>query len=234
MAAFPISKQRMNSMALTHKERHKANFLKTRAVQTVPVREPILIVCEDSKSSVFYFREKRDDLRLDTAKVKVTGESGSHPSSVVEYARLEYEKNRADCRKTGEVPYQHVYCVFDIDDHPNVSAAIQRARDLNFIPIVSNQCFELWYLLHFIEGAPGWLHRDDLCKMLSKIIGKEYEKGAKGMYSLIKHSEAKAIILATRLIADAIETSDERNPYRNPSTEVHILVAKLNATAKRH
>ena len=218
-------------MALTHKQRHKANFIKTRAIQTVPVREPILIVCEDSKSSVLYFREKRDDLRLDTAKIKVTGESGSHPSSVVEYARQEYEKNKKRCKQTGEVLYKHVYCVFDIDGHPNVSAAIQRARDLNFIPIVSNQSFELWYLLHYIEAAPGWLHRDELCKRLSEVMGNRYDKGAKGMYARIKNREPQAITLATQLIDDAENLSDERNPYQNPSTEVHILIKKLNEIA---
>ncbi|MDB5283342.1 MAG: hypothetical protein JWO06_2417, partial [Bacteroidota bacterium] len=160
--AFLILKQRlMSNRSPSHKERTKSNFLKTRVTGIISVREPLLIVCEDSKSSVFYFREKRDDLRLEAAKVKVTGESGSHPKSVVEFARIERDKNKEACRKSGEVPYSHVYCVFDVDEHPQIEGVIQRARDLGLIPIVSNQSFELWYLLHFLDNLPGWLRRDE-------------------------------------------------------------------------
>jgi hypothetical protein len=221
----------MSNTKLTRKERYKQNFLKTREISIIPVRGPILVVCEDSKSSVIYLREKRDALKLETTKIKITGESGSHPSSVVEYARLEYYKNKAECRKTKQLHYQKVYCVFDVDSHPNLSAAIQRARDLNFIPIVSNEAFELWYLLHYLDGVPGPLTRSELNNRLSIVLGKTYDKSASGMYDLLKTKESNAVTLSKKMLEDAIELTTERNPYRNPSTEVHILIEKLNELA---
>jgi hypothetical protein len=221
----------MSSAHISHKERTKNNFLKTRTIEIVPVREPILIVCEDSKSSVFYFNEKRQSLRLEATSIKITGESGSHPSSVVEFARLEKEKNKKECKKNGKVPYKHIYCVFDVDEHQNLSDAIQRAKDLKFIPIVSNQSFEVWYLFHFIKDPIGWTHRDELNKMLSIHIKKDYSKGEQGMYALIRDKEEHAIQLSEKILASAKEESEDRNPYRNPSTEVHIIVKKLNQIA---
>lgn len=221
----------MSNRGPTRKERFKSNIIKTRPTGIIPVKEPLLIVCEDSKSSVFYFREKRDYLRLDTTKVKVTGESGSHPGSVVEFARKERDKNKADCKKSGAVPYSRVYCVFDVDEHPNLAAAIQRAKDLRLVPIVSNQSFELWYLLHLLDGPPGYLHRDEINKKLGTWMKKEYNKSSGGMHELIKDKESHAIKLAEQLMKDAHTISTERNPYRNPSTEVHILVKRLNQLA---
>jgi hypothetical protein len=221
----------MSNRRVTHKERTKSNFLKTRETERISVREPLLIVCEDSKSSVFYFTEKRDHLRLEATKVKVTGESGSHPGSVVEFARNEREKNKARCKKTGEVPYSKIYCVFDVDEHLNLADAINRANALRLIPVVSNQSFELWFLLHFLETPPAWMLRDEINRQLSANMRKEYSKGAKGIYALIKDKEANAIKLAEQLLKDANELSEERNPYRNPSTQVHILIKKLNELA---
>jgi len=216
---------------LTKKQRHKENFLKTRKIEMVQVREPVLIVCEDSKSSVYYLREKVAALRLEASSVKVTGESGSHPSNVVEFARLERERNKKECKLNGRVPYKHIYCVMDVDDHTGLSDSIQRARDLGFIPIVSNQSFELWYLLHFIDFVPGYLHRDKITKMLSEKLGKEYDKGERGIYALLKEREGKAIELAEKMFNDAETLSDERNPHRNPCTEVYKLIQKLNELA---
>ncbi len=216
---------------LTRKERHKTNFLKARQIEKIPVREPILIVCEDGKSSVYYFQEKVVDLRLESSKIKITGESDPHPSNVVEFARIERAQNRKRCRVSGEVPYKHIYCVMDVDDHVGLSDAVQRARDLNFIPIVSNESFELWYLLHFIDNKPGSMHRDDINRLLSTFLNKRYDKGARGMYPMIKSNEEKAIALADKLLNDAVELCEERNPYRNPSTEVHLLVKYLNQIA---
>ena len=161
----------------------------------------------------------------------ITGESGQHPASVVEFARKEREKNKALCKKTGQIPYSKVYCVFDVDEHANLAEAINRARDLGLIPIVSNQSFELWFLLHYLQNPPGWLHRDEINRQLSAKMQREYSKGAKGMYALIKDKEAGAIKLAEQLLNDAHEISNERNPCRNPSTEVHILIKKLNELA---
>ena len=62
------------------------SFLKKRKTGTREVREPVLIVCEDSKSSVYYLKEKVKSARLTSTEVEVSGDSNSAPISVVDFA----------------------------------------------------------------------------------------------------------------------------------------------------
>ncbi len=73
----------------------------------------------------------------------------------------------------------------DVDDHPNLKSAIQQAKDNDLIPIISNQAFELWYLLHFIEYSSAYIHRNDIYKKLDAIMSKNYDKGDKSIFELI-------------------------------------------------
>ena len=55
----------------------------------------------------------------------------------------------AKAAKDENLRYDEVWCVFDIDDHPQVGDAKQQARDNGIQLAISNPCFELWVLLHF-------------------------------------------------------------------------------------
>lgn len=194
------------------------------------VPKPILIVCEDSKSSVFYLRSKIRDLRLSPVDIEVDGGADSSPSSVVKYAidRKKEQKRQAKENQTEE--YGDIYCVMDVDEHPTIKNAIQQAKDLGLVAIVSNQSFELWYLLHFMEYSTAYIHRDDLVRKLKSYLGKEYDKADDKIFKMLssKGSEEKAIKNAKKLEVAALKDSDERFPLRNPSTEVYKLIEKLN------
>jgi hypothetical protein len=193
------------------------------------VKKPILIVCEDSKSSVFYFKAKIKDLNLNPVDVEVDGNSNSSPDSVVKYAVKRKNAQKKKAQKEGIEEYEFIYCVMDVDDHPTLKNAIQQAIDNNIIPIVSNQSFEIWYLLHFMEYSTAYIHRNDIVKKLKIYLGKEYEKSDNKIYELLKSkgSEEKAIENAKKLIQSAENDSDERNPLRNSSTNVYVLIEKL-------
>ena len=76
----------MGSDNLFHKnrERNVASFKSKKPKISQGLR--VLIVCEDSKSSVFYFEEMVKDLGLTAVKVRGK-ECGSAPSSVLKYAQ---------------------------------------------------------------------------------------------------------------------------------------------------
>ena len=85
-----------------------------------PRREPydrVLIVCEGSKTEPNYLREIVAHYRLSTANVEITGDGGSAPNSVVEYALTLFE---------GDPDYNAVFCVFDRDGHTTFLQACAR------------------------------------------------------------------------------------------------------------
>lgn len=206
-------------------------FLKQRKSKFKNLRKPILIVCEDSKSSVFYLKKKARSKGLNPEDIVVTGDSGSAPISVVDYALDLREKRRKKSKKEGTLEYSEVFCVMDVDEHPSLKAAIIKAKANRLVPIVSNESFELWYLLHFTTYSTAFKNRAVLNRELSAFLGKNYEKGDDSMFELILQkggSEATALELAARLDAAALAESVERDPLRNPSTQVYLLIEKIN------
>lgn len=84
--------------------------------------------------------------------------------------------------------FQHVWVIYDKDDFPpdafdnteNRCKALnkryeEQGTELKFHAIWSNQCVELWFLLHYIYLDTD-IPRDDYYDKLSKHFGYEYEK----------------------------------------------------------
>lgn len=173
-------------------------WLKTRRTEFFTVPQPVLIVCEDAKSSVYYLRKKIKSLKLHNADVEVDGNSGSAPMSVVDYAIQRKKENKQEAKKKKQQPYGKIFCVMDVDDHPNLKAAIEKAIANGLTPIVSNECFELWYLLHFIDYSTKSRNRSEINKELTPLLGKEYQKADENIFEKIRGNEAKAIALAKK------------------------------------
>lgn len=205
------------------------SWIKPRKKEFKDVRKPILIVCEDSKSSVYYLRAKVRSCGLSPDDVKVDGDSDSSPISVVDYAIKEKAKQLKLAKENKIYEYEAVYCVIDVDDHPTLKAALSKARDNKLISIVSNECFELWYLLHFIPYSTKHLSRRELEKQLTTHLGKPYDKGDDKIFYQIKDKESTAINIAKQLDSSALSESSERNPKRNPSTDVYVLIEAINS-----
>ena len=93
----------------------------------------------------------------------------------------EYQKNDAE-------GFQHVWVIYDKDDFPpdafdNTESRCkalnkkyeEQGTDLKFHAIWSNQCVELWFLLHYIYLDTD-IPREDYYDKLSRYFGYEYEK----------------------------------------------------------
>ena len=150
---------------------------------------------------------------------------GGVPKTVVELAvRLKKEsESEAERRKDDNLRYDHVWCVFDIDEHPFVPEARQQARDNAIDVAVSNPCFELWLLLHF-QDQTAHIERDRVARLCRQHM-PGYKKEPR-LCELLKPRQEEALTRAAQL--DAWQAT-RGNAGENPSTGVHRLVRQVRA-----
>ena len=228
----------MGSDNLFHKnrERNVASFKSKKPKISQGLR--VLIVCEDSKSSVFYFEEMVKDLGLTAVKVRGK-ECGSAPSSVLKYAQNQYEQSK----KEGDT-YDAVYCVFDRDQHPCFDATVAAINDLKtnkkpFFVITTTPCFEFWLLLHFAKYTSPYQvsgnksscdnANADLQTHWKKAFNVEYGKNKRDIYPNLKADKTViAIQHAKKLVAENL-----KNGSINPQTNMQELVEYLQSLSKK-
>ena len=195
----------------------------------------VLIVTEGSKTEPDYFRLLISELDLATAKIKIVGDGGSAPVSVVKDAE-EYLKKDND--------FEQVYCVFDRDRHERYDEALLAVEKLSkkrafskkiIMAIPSIPCFEVWYLLHETKARKPYQAKqtggspcDALVKDLRKYdVFSDYKKvGCEAFFEAITPKREKAIKHAELFLKDAKQES-AKEYHENPSTRVHLVVQAL-------
>ncbi len=178
----------------------------------------ILILCEDTKSSRDYFARFPHDSNL--VEIECVG-TGRNTDGLMEHAVRKAEESRRGCSQ-----YERIWVVFDKDEFPekNFNRAFDLAKTQNRItPCWSNECFELWYLLHFHYRDTA-IERNDLWPELSRLLGKPYDKADDQLYDTLADKLETALRNARKL---AHVNEQNREPRRNPSTRVHELVDAL-------
>lgn len=182
-----------------------------------------LIVSEDSKSSLDYLTAFSVDPKI----VEIVPEGGAGNTVDVVKRGIEMQE---DAEKAGQ-PFVHVYCVFDKDDwsmNRYQQAFIEAEKRNDVSAIWANECFELWYLLHFAYHNSG-SHRSEIYKKLeaSDRLGKHYEKGDTSIYDQLRERLEVALKNANRLFLCAKGESPNQPWTVNPSTNVQDVVRKL-------
>lgn len=123
----------------------------------------ILIVCEGGVTEPEYFR----DLYVrERSLIELEISPGGTPKTLVERAVAKKKESERRAKRDENERYQHIWCVFDVDEHPYLAEAQQQARDNKIDVAVSNPCFELWALLHF-QDRRAWIDRaqvQSLCR----------------------------------------------------------------------
>ncbi|WP_037316214.1 RloB family protein [Ruegeria halocynthiae] len=221
----------------------KEDFARGRAKRQE--RDKVLIVTEGEKTEPDYFRRLISELGLTTAKVRITGEGGSAPISVVEMAEgiLEHDDD-----------YEQIYMVFDRDRHASYDDAIAKTAilkgrsgfdDKTVVAVTSVPCFEIWYSLHVSEsckpycststgGSPAKSLISDLkrAKLNGVALFSEYEKsGCKKQFFEIAPQREVAKQRAERILQRARQAGDKEH-HENPSTRVHFIVGALEKLSK--
>lgn len=189
------------------------------------IRKAFHIICEGQNTEPDYFNA----FRLNNVSVTCFGK-GEQRMKLVQSTITYIKQNQITIDKTEEV-----WVVFDFDIkederqriNQDFNAAIELAKKNEINCAVSNDAFELWYVLHFLFTDSSE-RRDWYFKRLTKELGKSYGKDksvSKEMYGLLLEKQPTAIKNAKRLA----KLHQGKNPCdMNPFTNVHLLVQELN------
>lgn len=180
-----------------------------RAIKIQP--EYHLIVTEGTDTEPEYFGSIKDVINKkypEKIKLDVYGE-GDNTISLFQKAKTRVEESSN--------VYKHVWIVYDTDSNDETT----------FHAIWSNQCIELWFLLHF-SYMQSDIHREEywpkLTECLKQIGAGEYEKNRKDMYEILHPYMEYAIGNAKRLNA----SNEGKLPSKAaPGTKVYELIEIL-------
>ena len=187
-----------------------------------------LIVTEGTETEPQYFQTVRDIINRqyqDKIQLDVFGE-GDNTLSLFEKAKKRVRQNPNG--------YKHVWVVYDTADFPadHINRTEELCRqnstaDTYYHAIWSNQCIELWYLLHF-----GFFHSDihrreywlKLTEYLTGIGAGEYTKVRPDMFDILRPYMEFAVANAERLAR-----MNEGKPPASaaPGTKVYELIELL-------
>lgn len=216
-------------MAGSSVQKARFGWINSRVVRKVEIRpEYNIIVTEGTKTEPYYFegfQEKINQKCRGRIELKIYGE-GRNTLSLLKKA-VEY------VRDSGNV-IKHVWIVYDKDDFPDdkfnetafICAGLSN-ENITYHAIWSNECVELWFLLHF-EYFNKKVSRAHYFPILSgylkKLTGKEYTKNRKDMFEVLYPRMDAAILNAKKLK----KTHKSALPSeRAPGTEVYKLVEYL-------
>lgn len=205
------------------KERQKreSKELKTRA-------ETWLIVCEGKKTEPNYFKSlfeyvnSKSDRKIKPEIIGTGRNTESLVSSIDDYFTFV-----DDLKQKKKILYGKVFAVFDKDSFKKgqFNNAISTALRKGYIPIWSNECFELWFLLHF-NLLESNITRDEYYQKLSENFGTKYKKSDDHFAMLntevnLKNAMQNAIQLHSK--------SEDKKSYadRAPCTTVFQLIEEI-------
>lgn len=187
-----------------------------------------LIVTEGTDTEPAYFGSIQEIVNKDypeKIQLKVFG-MGDNTVSLFEKAKRLAKENPNG--------YRHVWIVYDTDDFPAehidrvVQLCVENSTDeMEYHAVWSNQCIELWFLLHF-GFMQSDIHRSEywpkLTECLKKIGAGEYAKNRTDMYYVLRPYMDTAIDNAKSL--DAINYGKAPSKAA-PGTKVYELVEWL-------
>lgn len=211
--------------------------------------ELIMIVCEDEGTEPYYFNKFTEEFEKiipnDTVMLVPIG-TGRNSLGVVQKAIEEKTSSFNNYRKEVD----EVWAVFDKDDldkQPktieNFEKAFVEAAANNINIAYSNECFELWLLLHLTDvdstvAIPRHSKPEEgiigLYERLETTINKgrtpetqiKYCHGDKQVVDLILASGNEKLALERAKILDAKQST--KDPIEaNPNTKVYLLVEHL-------
>lgn len=209
-----------------------------REQQSDKQKDRILIVCEGEKTEPRYLQKLIAEYRVPTAKVRVHGEGGAAPISVVEYAEDLLER---------DADFEHIFLVFDRDDHSTYDDAINKTngfkkrrklKSKNIEAITSIPCFEIWLLLHvstsskpYGKGVPGTPPGKQVIRDLrTHPAFTNYEKSKIDFFDAIKEKTDNAISRAKLQVIQARKAGASLH-HEDSSSRFYLIVETLRKIA---
>jgi hypothetical protein len=196
-----------------------------------PSREPrarFLLLCEGRVTEPGYFNFIKSCLRDSLLTIEISKERGD-PLRLVKTAEALRSAAERQARRLRDdnLRYDEVWCIFDVDEHPRLEEALALAGRLAIRIAVSNPCFELWPLLHFVDQrayVSGTTLRNALQNHMPGYDKSLSCEQLRGRYPVAR---SRAQALREQHIRHG------RSPMWNPATDVWVLVEALLAAARK-
>jgi hypothetical protein len=176
---------------------NKKNSLKTR------IHPKIYIFCNGELAEPQYFQEYKDHLKGHNIKIEYKNFKGLAPWQFIEKV-IKRKDELIKKEKFSEEDNDQIWCVFDIDQYLKENRKkflkyIKKAKEEKINLAWSNECFELWFLIHFILPTTE-ISKNDYGKKLKihlkKLDKKGYFKNQKGMFKRLLPLQVIAIKMA--------------------------------------
>jgi RloB-like protein len=196
-----------------------------------PSRAPrarFLIFCEGEVTEPGYFQYIKQTLRDSMLTIEVSKDRGD-PLRLVEAAVTRLRQANQNVRRYNDenLRWDQVWCVLDVDQHQRIDDARAMADKTGVRLAVSDPCFELWPLLHFVSHN-AWISTEQVQEKLKKYI-PDYQKRLDCELLRGHYGEARARALSLR---DG-HVRNDMPALSNPGTDVCLLVHELLMAANR-
>lgn len=173
-----------------------------------------------------YFQECKDYLRSHAITVYKPFKHLS-PWELIDKVMLK-KTELTEKRKFFEKDNDQCWCVFDVDDYwrnnpKKFAEALKIAHQNDIYLAWSNECFELWYLLHFQALQTGIPRKDydtKLKRHFRSLDGNSYVKNCSVFARLIEKQVSA--------VKNSKQIFQEGKVEENPSTAVFQLIEELN------
>jgi hypothetical protein len=187
-------------------------------------RLQLRVFCEGEKTESVYLTNWHR-LYRDRVIVSVAIHEHTTPFELAESAAAQRRIDLREASRGRGAAFNQYWCVFDVDEHPKVTEALDLARANNINVALSSPCLELWFLIHF-ENQTAYLDRKE-AQRRSKVAlgcGKALTPAALDLlvanYGIAK-SRAQAL--------EAKHMGDETSLPWNPYSDIWKLIDVINA-----
>ncbi|MCC5934682.1 MAG: RloB domain-containing protein [Balneolales bacterium] len=160
-------------------------------------------------------------------------------------SKLKLIESTEEIVKSAEILYDAIWCVFDMDvkqgemEFSDFDNAISSGTAKGYEIAYSNDCFELWFYLHY-QFTDQKHHRTFYYKELSKVFGLNYEKEGKSyefcknIYSILENDTNASQLNAIERAKTLFESYQYLVYHKqNPTTKVYELVELLNENCRK-
>lgn len=187
-----------------------------------------LIITEGTKTEPNYFKAIKNLINKNYStkiQLEIVGQ-GDNTTNLFDEAKKLVKGNPNG--------YKHVWIIYDTDEFPQDkinevpdSCKKESSNECEYHAIWSNQCIELWFLLHF-SFMHSDLHRneyqDKLSEQLNMLEVGPYTKTRDDMFDVLKDYTDTAIANAKKLE----KINSGKTPSKSaPGTKVYKLIEKL-------
>jgi len=218
---------------MVSRKQRKIDDYKRREAFKEP-RKSILIVCEGEKTEPIYFKALKERLRLIMVDVEIVGE-GAAPITVVNSAiELREERKQIASKSLTKTAYEIIYCVIDVEapqPHGSLTDAVIKAKDNKLEIILSNPCFEYWYILHFRKTSAPFNTSQDAKSALRR-EHHTYSESDTTIFNVVYPKTSDAIKHSKEVLQEQHNDAEDLSDC-NPSTHVHKIVEYLQNMSQK-